>query len=63
MAIEKVFRCDLDGNETPRDAVTIVRVGTLADRPEDCERFELGPCCVTHPFGDLLKLYAERVNE
>jgi hypothetical protein len=61
MAVERKveYRCDLCGEYTAADAVKVVRVGELDDRPEACERFEVGPECASRPVRELLTRFEE----
>ena len=45
MAVTRRYECDLDGTELHPDAVLVIRAGTVANRPDECERFDIGPCC------------------
>ena len=58
MAVEKNFKCDLCGEFLRKDTVRVLRVGTLSDRPEDGERFDVGPECEQRPLADLIALFA-----
>jgi hypothetical protein len=57
MAVEKVYRCDLCGKSVPRDLLRVARVGTPDDRPEDCERIDIGPECGGRPVEDMIAAY------
>jgi hypothetical protein len=57
VAVEKVFTDDLSGEPIPREDVLIIRVGTLADRPEDCERFDIGPASFTRSIAELVTAF------
>lgn len=59
MAVEKNFRCDLCREVIRKDQVKVMRVETLEDRPDGCERLDIGPCCEARPIADLLARYAE----
>jgi hypothetical protein len=58
VAVEKVYKCDLCGEFVHKDAVRVARVGVLADRPEDCDRVDTGPCCWGRPIADLVSYAA-----
>ena len=45
MAVVKSFACDLCGAAVDKLAVRIARVGMVEDRPEDCDRLDIGPEC------------------
>lgn len=45
MAVSKRYACDICGDDIDPDHVLVVRVGVLANRPDEAERFETGPCC------------------
>jgi hypothetical protein len=61
MAVKRIteYRCDLCGEYIAESEVTVVRVGTLEDRPEACERFEVGPECAARPVNELLARFQE----
>jgi hypothetical protein len=65
MAVEKSFKCDVCGEFIRRDQVAVVRVGTLEDRPEACDRLDVGPCCHARPVSDLLAAWrrVRKLNE
>ncbi len=54
MAVSKRYECDIDGEQIDAADVLVVRVGTLANRPDEADRFEVGPCCWS--AGPLLAL-------
>lgn len=60
MAIEKVYKCDLDGEFVAKDAVRRVGVRIIEDRPENADWLEVGPCCYGRPIGDLMAKAAEQ---
>jgi hypothetical protein len=60
MAIEKVYRCDLDGELTTKDAIRRVGVRLTEDRPDNADWLDIGPCCYSRPIGDLIIKAAER---
>ncbi len=62
MAVEKVYKCDLCGTAVPRSELVVARVGTPDDRPEDCERIDLGPECASRPIAGLIAKYKEMVS-
>lgn len=59
MVAEKRWKCDLCGEFIRKDTVKVIRIGTLEDRPEDGERFDIGPECEQRPIADLIARYAE----
>lgn len=65
MAVEKVWKCDLCGEFAHKDAIRRLAVRTVADRPEDADWVDVGPCCYQQPVSDVLTLAAEqrRVTE
>ena len=56
MAVEREvrYRCDGCGEYVARDTVTVVRVGTPDDRPEDCERLDIGHECLGRTLRQIL---------
>lgn len=65
MAVEKVFRCDVTGEMVAKDDVIVVRVGTLADRPDGCDRLDIGPAAHDYPIADLIAVWRKvrKLNE
>lgn len=59
MAVSRKFTCDISGDEIHPDAVLVVRVGTLANRPDAAERFDVGVCCYSD--GPLRVLYDKMI--
>jgi len=62
MAVEKVYKCDLCGEFVQRDELVRFGVRWLADRPEDADTVEVGPCCGERPVIDVIA-HAKRVRE
>lgn len=60
MAIEKAYRCDLDGEYVAREDVRRVGVRIIDDRPDNADWLEIGPCCHKRPIGDLMDKAAEQ---
>lgn len=63
MAVEKVYRDDLSGEFVPEKTVMVFRVGQTKDRPEACERIEIGPGSLNRPISELVTLFWEKRNE
>jgi hypothetical protein len=63
VAVEKVFRDDLTGEYVPKGSLMVFRVGLLSDRPEDCERIDIGPGSHGRPISELVTLFGERRQE
>lgn len=59
MSVDKKFRCDLCGEYLRKDTVKVIRIGTLEDRPDGAERFDIGPECESRPITDLIARFAE----
>jgi len=62
MAIEKVYRCDLDGERIANGDVRRVGVRTVEDRPDAAEWVDIGPCCHARPISDLLGRVVEAAS-
>ena len=60
MAIEKVYKCDLDGEFVVKDQVRRVGVRIIEDRPDNADWLEVGPCCHVRLVGDLIEKAAEQ---
>lgn len=45
MAVRRKIECDLCGAAVPEADVIVMRVGTIADRPDGCTRVDVGPEC------------------
>lgn len=60
MAVRRTvqYTCDGCGEFAAEDKITVVRVGTIEDRPEDCERLDIGPECMTRPLQEILRGHA-----
>lgn len=54
MAVEKVYLCDLCGQQRPRAELMRLGVRGLDDRPEDADNVDVGPCCQDKPVSDVL---------
>lgn len=56
MAVEREvrYRCDSCGEYVAREQVIVLRVGMVEDRPEDCERIDIGPECLGRPVRQIL---------
>lgn len=54
MAIEKIYKCDLDGEFVTRENVRRVGVRLIADRPDNADWLEIGPCCYHRPISELM---------
>jgi hypothetical protein len=54
MAVRKEFDCDACGEGIASADVLVVRLGTLANRSEDSERYDVCPNCASD--GPLLTL-------
>lgn len=63
MAVEKVFTDDLSGQLVSKGALLVFRVGLHSDRPEDCERIDVGPASLTRPISELVTLFREKRAE
>jgi hypothetical protein len=61
VAVEKVYRCDLCGEQVERGELVRLGVRKLDDRPEDADVVEAGPCCGQRPVLDVIAL-ATRVR-
>jgi hypothetical protein len=57
MAVEREvrYRCDLCGEYVEKEHVQVMRVGRLDDRPEDCDRLDIGPECEGRPVRDAFR--------
>lgn len=53
MAVEKVYKCDLCGEFVPQGKLRVLRVGLVEDRPEICERIDVGPECATRLIAEV----------
>ncbi len=62
MAVERAYKCDLCGEYVHRDALRRLGVRTLADRPEDADPVDVGPCCYGRPVSDVLE-HAARLRK
>lgn len=54
MGVERVYRCDLNGEFVEKDEVVLIGVRKLDDRPEDADWLYIGPCCGEKPIVDLI---------
>ena len=65
MAVERVVRyqCDGCGEYAAAEKITVVRIGTIEDRPEDCERLDVGPECLDRPLRHFLQRTAVSSGE
>ena len=66
MAVVRIvqYKCDACGEYVSQQDVTVVRVGTVDDRPEDCERLDIGGACMSLPLTEILRRpAAEPVND
>lgn len=60
MAIEKVYKCDLDGEFISKEDVRRVGVRVIEDRPDNADWLEVGPCCYHRPVRALIEKAAEQ---
>lgn len=60
MAVEKAFRCDLNGEYVARHALVVLRVGTPDQRPDECQRVDVCPDCHDQPVSAVVAA-AERL--
>ena len=56
MGVEKVYTCDLCGQQRPRDQLMRLGVRGLDDRPEDADNVDVGLCCRERPVSDVLAI-------
>ena len=56
MAVVRVvqYKCDSCGEYAAKENLTVLRVGTVEDRPEDCERLDIGQECLDRPLRQVL---------
>jgi len=54
MARETTWKCDLCGEYAAEDTLAVIRVGDTSDRPEDCDRVDVGPCCQDKPMSAVI---------
>lgn len=53
MGVEKVYTCDLCGQQRPQNELIRLGVRGLDERPEDAENVDVGPCCRDKPINDV----------
>jgi hypothetical protein len=65
VAVEKMFRDDVTGEMIAKGDVIVIRIGTLADRPDACDRLDIGPAAHDYPIADLIAKWREirKLNE
>lgn len=64
MAMKRVVTVDCDLCERagiPADEATVIRVGSVHDRPDGCTRLDIGPECRERPIADAIAI-AEKVT-
>lgn len=60
MAVEKIYTCDLCGQQRPQADLIRLGIRGLDERPEEAENVDVGTCCRGRPVNDVAAVLAAR---